>query len=832
MLPHLLRSFALRVAFAEQTTDGRALGVFTRQYRDRITESLQQTLQSRQHDSGAQADEPNSADNSPEMTFHDKIRLWSLEDPTDSEARDDESIISERRISIDDSPETNFHEKVGLWSLAESTDGGNINKCKERDEEGPEDNEVDNPEYVLSEADMARINFAVNTSSFSWLPKAVQSRSQLTYNTADTVDSIRNLLSSCLNQYRGNRALRSQKAVIRMAWDPRLFTEQQGYEGSHSLFTALAISGSSTKAQLLSCEEFLKQTWPLTGETVMEALVEVAGLDTGWVCAECTGLFDSIVEVAEVLAWTGSALRESSTARKVMHSVAGLRVDEKTARQDSSMQFLLTFTEEELPTADVPGDCWLHGFLNNPVIAKGFPISKRPEDAPGLEIPLQAMALLVDALQLTVFNSRALLKGFNTAVVPTDYAGRFIKWHFILNDDGKRLPYSDKRISESPQIGILEAMTRIQHGRHILGWATHAAYNIGSPDANYDIGWSSPDFVGPGCALEKFVISGGPGFISGGAEFSLGRKDKAPTIKRHTSYFESLRPLYAKTKRGILVMSVSLTSRPLRRTANLELPVFPALDEIRTEKAIVHGPSGQTTTTHYRETTTVRLKDRVCQIMEGKLEGYRFMEVATRRSITPRVVHLRAFEGAGKSWVDFIRAIRAVTLFGEGFGELIAPRADNMDTNTNQTVDGPALCNRWKALPKNRDYLAASGHDLSRILRQEGNARSNPLKLALGILWNQPTTAFERCACAGHGKNKNLNLSKGNDAFLRAAALLRRPCDRVQILLPSSSHLTSSILSRSGISSSSSSSSSWISDPDMAATRAVIFGRSGLFPWR
>lgn len=34
MLPHLLRSFALRVAFAEQTIDGRAVGVFTRQYRE------------------------------------------------------------------------------------------------------------------------------------------------------------------------------------------------------------------------------------------------------------------------------------------------------------------------------------------------------------------------------------------------------------------------------------------------------------------------------------------------------------------------------------------------------------------------------------------------------------------------------------------------------------------------------------------------------------------------------------------------------------------------------------------------------------------------------
>jgi hypothetical protein len=319
ILLDLLCSFALRVAFSEQTTDERALGVFTRQYREqvsslchfvharkmpltlnapsRITESVQKTLQSRQHGSGA---------------------------------LDDDSIVSERRNSTDNNTEMNFHEEVGLWLVGEPTDGDGMNEWDEmpRGEDDAEDNEggdlKHNPKKFLSEADMERISFAVNTSSFSWLLKVVQSRSQLSYSTADALDSIRKPLSFCLNQYRGNRALRSQKVVIRMALDPRVFIEQQGYEGSHYLLTALTITGSSTKARLLSCEEYLKQTWPLTGETVLEALIEVARadhpgtpvtrslfdglqltlhLDTEGVRAGCIGLFDSIVEVAEVLAW-------------------------------------------------------------------------------------------------------------------------------------------------------------------------------------------------------------------------------------------------------------------------------------------------------------------------------------------------------------------------------------------------------------------------------------------------------------------------------------------------------------------------------------------------
>jgi hypothetical protein len=95
------------------------------------------------------------------------------------------------------------------------------------------------------------------------------------------------------------------------------------------------------------------------------------------------------------------------------------------------------------------------------------------------------------------------------------------------------------------------------------------------------------------------------------------------------------------------------------------------------------------------------------RLPRSKPEGYRFMDVATRRAVTPRAVYLRAFDGAGKSWVDFVRAIRAVTLFGENFGDLIQPYSGS---------SGSDVCSRWTAVPRGRDYLAVSGYDLARIL--------------------------------------------------------------------------------------------------------------------
>ena len=54
-----------------------------------------------------------------------------------------------------------------------------------------------------------------------------------------------------------------------------------------------------------------------------------------------------------------------------------------------------------------------------------------------------------------------------------------------------------------------------------------------------------------------------------------------------------------------------------------------------------------------------------------QLEGFDFTEIVEDRDpIYPRIHNLH---DSGKGWVDFVRAINATTLFGNGFGELIQP---------------------------------------------------------------------------------------------------------------------------------------------------------------
>lgn len=78
------------------------------------------------------------------------------------------------------------------------------------------------------------------------------------------------------------------------------------------------------------------------------------------------------------------------------------------------------------------------------------------------------------------------------------------------------------------------------------------------------------------------------------------------------------------------------------------------------------------------------------------LEGWDFMDLATDEDpIYPRVATLQAIN---VGWIDFTRAIGAITLFGRGFGEIIQP-----------------ACARRPKLRKGRYYLAVSDSDVKEI---------------------------------------------------------------------------------------------------------------------
>lgn len=106
-----------------------------------------------------------------------------------------------------------------------------------------------------------------------------------------------------------------------------------------------------------------------------------------------------------------------------------------------------------------------------------------------------------------------------------------------------------------------------------------------------------------------------------------------------------------------------------------------------------------------------------------RLEGWDFVELATDSNIQifPRVATLQAL---GWGWVDFIRSIGAVTLFGFHFGELMKPEVFR------------GMCPKWITLPKDKYYLAVSGADLEKFSLDSGR-----------LIWHSPTEPVMSCRC-------------------------------------------------------------------------------------
>jgi hypothetical protein len=145
--------------------------------------------------------------------------------------------------------------------------------------------------------------------------------------------------------------------------------------------------------------------------------------------------------------------------------------------------------------------------------------------------------------------------------------------------------------------------------------------------------------------------------------------------------------------------------------------------------------------------TNLRFTDR------EKLEGFAFMDIVDGPgAILPRVAILKP---SGRGWVDFTRSIRAITLLGKGFGEVI-----RVAKNTNK------LCRSWQHVPTGQDYLVACIAKLREICRKEGDGDAVPLELARGICWHKAHLMFEPCTC-----------KKGQPDSA---------CDRIQVLLPRS----------------------------------------------
>jgi hypothetical protein len=96
----------------------------------------------------------------------------------------------------------------------------------------------------------------------------------------------------------------------------------------------------------------------------------------------------------------------------------------------------------------------------------------------------------------------------------------------------------------------------------------------------------------------------------------------------------------------------------------------------------------------------------------------------------------------GNSWVDFTRAISAITLFGSGFGELFKPSGATIP------------CSEYPRAPIGRDCLIVPTSVLRNIISEYGyDATTTAIEIVEDVHWYVPNRLFTPCPCTMQSTN-------------------------------------------------------------------------------
>ncbi|KAL8314645.1 hypothetical protein RB597_007099 [Gaeumannomyces tritici] len=652
-------------------------------------------------------------------------------------------------------------------------------------------------------------------------------RAEASLDQGDTMNEIRESITCAFPPFwrsmSRHRPPEACEAALAVNWDPFTFLKEQGYAEppEDALSSAITVTGSSVDAQATTVAQYLAQTWPCVGLDVLakiqdlvrgHAAVQGVLRDTTRLEAkfehdpvtrlvlDVQGTPETIVQVAQVLAWLGAALRCSryKDQPQATCSVALLTASRSSWAKMPRISCKISFGYMELPTPRFSlGQCW-HGLFRKPFVVKGFPIPCRPEPGLGLEIPLDMMAALVGSSKLDLFGAKVFIKGFSAMLVPTLRRGDIVVWHLVAQGDA-RVSYLDWE-------GVHEQLTmaEMETARHVVGWCSQVTYDVGGPGANYNIGRSLLPVAHAGCRLERAEISGGQ-LIHGTVTFALGAREKPIHVSRD-GYIPKLKWITGKyvilwdeeSRRGWLVNGASALLHLLRASLghsqkdkfksaflfdessfieaeghnnadsaievlinerNLRLPLYSE----RSETVQSETSKGKFSKSQLSATRTSKfycIQDRV-EHLYGILEKMIDHQTAVERrdgvqmpewprrqlegwdfrevfaDRDPLYPRVATLDTIGKGWVDFTRGIHAITLFGRGFGDLMRPGGQS----------AAAACTRWSTLPRGGCYLAAAVSDLMEIMRVDGDPDANPRRLSERLLWYSKEASFSPCPC-------------------------------------------------------------------------------------
>ncbi|EXJ66876.1 uncharacterized protein A1O5_10071 [Cladophialophora psammophila CBS 110553] len=474
---------------------------------------------------------------------------------------------------------------MSLWTISEPESGDNGDNWQQTPAVKGSD-----PDEPLS-PDSPDVSFyrriLVQSPAYLWLVSRIHTEGSLQPAKPDIMRAeiraqILQTLESLATKTDGTQA-QTFTITFEVDWDPVMFIQEQNYEYSVEavLPRVIVLTGNANtnNVQASTCLQYVEQTWPYNGHDIIRILQDTLGNqvqigefaesqekelpDSGTrlsakyidnkISFTVSGTAYSIAEVGEQLAWLGSALRSSPESERLMHCTPFIKSawtpshhPKSPERFTSTSTTNLTgicrigFVLEDLALeGTVNGSCW-HQIMRNPVVVKGYPTLPRLKEDSGLEIPLHILSALGNARRIVDFCGMTYLKGFSTMFAATHSEANTTYWHMVCNQDRSYVSFEDPRVPRDQYLTDLVPVSTLQAGRHILGWCNNVKNLTGTSKANYEIEWSGSVAPHQSCAFERVSISGGK-FVSAGATFAIGMKDKAIHIDFGDDYVGMLK---------------------------------------------------------------------------------------------------------------------------------------------------------------------------------------------------------------------------------------------------------------------------------------------------
>ena len=470
-----------------------------------------------------------------------------------------------------------------------------------------------------------------------------------------------------------------------------------------------------------------------------------------------------VQEAAYCLSWLTATIRLSPSNGKSAYSDAIL--EDKTPQSilfgcddKRSMYFDISTTELQPLTNGELKMCWTP-LLPVCIIADGWPIPKRPEELPGLEIPLDMLTSISGArVPVRLSSEDLVLQGQSTILVPVRMEPvslglpRCLRWHLLQQEDGTIatgvLKEYLKKNSEFHRLSD-DDIRGLHHVRSFVGWTTPASVCLGAVP-NFDYSNLSR------CTAKKYKdVTPDEWALK---EISLATQIKVPAVANW-----EMRANFAPNY-----------TLPARRTPRTDLGSAqelkmgfaggPQLSDSWSQPVFLYDPEGRRAWMVTRGSVILFIL-RIMTFKRGKnsipiAEGSddradaartvieRFHDFVVYKEEAGTKVTLR--EAAhkiniilGKIAANMIKESTSDDLYGWDLISLLDPNGEplplhqSLDSRSGGVwpklcnghpvlfVDGlgdvikprneAGLCNRWRTVPRGRDYLCASLHALESI---------------------------------------------------------------------------------------------------------------------